>query len=111
VALRVDRAVTDMAVAADVVCKCRASPLSVPTAEDGVIIQVAETAALNSVSGAVDLVTTPQPEIDRTAGRIVAEHRRSGAAVDVDAAIGMGVDEIGAGEAVRLRHRKSILQH
>src|SRR5262249_58106468 len=80
-------------------------------ADDGVVVQVSETAALDAVSRAVDLITAPKAEIDRAAGGIVAEHRRRRAAIDVDAAIGMRIEEIGAGEAVRLRHRESILQH
>jgi hypothetical protein len=83
----------------------------IAAADDCVIVQVAETAALNPVSRAIDLITTPEAEIDRAAGRIVAEHRRGGAAIDVDPTIGVRVGEIGAGETVRLGHRKSVLEH
>ena len=51
------------------------------------------------------------PEIDRPAGRIVAEHRRGGATIDLDPAVGVRVGKIGAGETIRLGHRKSVLQH
>jgi hypothetical protein len=66
---------------------------------------------LDPVSRSIDLTTAPEAEVDRATGRIIAEHRGGRAAIDVDAAIGVRVSEVGAGEAIRLRHRKSILQH
>src|SRR5262245_28740394 len=101
----------DIPIAAHVAHECGAFHPLVPPADDRVVVHVSETAALGAVSRAVDLTPAPKAEIDRAAGGIVAEHRRSGAAVDVDAAVGMWVGEIGAGEAVWLCHRKSVLEH
>src|SRR5262245_27207082 len=100
----------DIAVAADVAGECRPFQPVIAPADDCVIVQVAETAALNPISRAIDLITTPEAKIDCAAGRIIAEHRRGGAAIDVDGTIGVRIGEIGAGETVWLRHRKSILE-
>ena len=109
--LGVERAVADIAVAAHIAAEQRAFERVALAADDGVVVQIAEAAALDPVARAVDLAAAPEAEVDRAAGGIVAEHRRGRAAIDVDAAIGMRVDEVGAGEAVRLRHRKAVLQH
>jgi hypothetical protein len=109
--LRVEPAVADVAVAAHVAHEYRAFGLLIPPADERVVVHVAEAAALESVSRAVDLIAAPQTEIDRAAGRVIAEHRRRRPAVDVDGSIGVRVDEVGAGEAVRLRHRKPVLEH
>src|SRR5207302_4341259 len=88
------------ACAAHVACKDRALEIPALVADDAPVVQIAEAAAFNAVEHAFDFPAMPYAEIDRTAGRIVAEHCRGGPAIDLDPAVGMWVGQVGAGEPV-----------
>jgi hypothetical protein len=109
--LGVERAVADIAVAAHVAGESRALEDVTAAADDGKVIEIAEAAALATVPCAIDVAAAPEAEIDRAAGRVIAEHRRGRAAIDVGAAIGMRIHQIRSRKAVRLGDGEAVLQH
>ena len=104
-------AIADEPVAAGITRKQRALEIADLLAVGHIIIEVAKTAAIDAIFGAVDRAARAGAEIQRAAGGIVAIERRRWPPDDVDGAIGARVDQVAAGKPVRLRDGKAVIEN
>ena len=108
--LGIEPAIPDEAVAARVAGEQRALEIADLLAGGEIIVEIAEAAAVDAVFDAVDRAARPGAEIERAAGRVIAVERRRRPPDDVDGAIGARIDQVAARQAVRLRHRKAVVE-
>src|SRR2546430_3844844 len=103
-------AIADEPVAAGITRKQRALEIADLLAVGHIIIEVAKTAAIDAIFGAVDRAARAGAEIQRAAGSVVAVERRRWPPDDIDGAIGARVDQVAAGKPVGLRDREAVVE-
>ena len=108
--LGIEPAILDEPVTPRIARKQRALEIADLLAGGQIVVEIAETAAIDAVFDAVDGPARAGAEIERAAGRIVAIERRRRPPDDVDRAIGARIDQVAAGKPVRLRDRKAVVE-